>query len=284
MQQRTLLSVLALISSPGIAGSPAYAQTPRDLVQQVVDAERAENQKDHSQWIYLEESHKPKENVLQWVATTPKGGVRRVLQSNGQAVPEDKQRQLIEQFLHDSHAQNKEVEENRHDGQQVDDFLKLLPTAFVWTQTAATDSTTSFHFEPDPKFHPPTREARVFSSMAGDLVADNKHHRIQRMSGRLVHDVNFGGGLLGKLRQGSTFALAQEPVGDSFWELTAIHVHLTGNALLFKSVSLEQDQQRAHFKPESETVTLEQAAKEVQQQPEVSKFEQEAQPPHDSSN
>ncbi len=267
-----------------LSSTAALAQSPKDFVQQIVDHERAENKKDHSQWIYLEDSKKPREHLLQWVATTPKGGVRRVLQQNDQPFPEDKQRHMIEQFLHDPHAQQKEVSENQHDGQQVDDFLKLLPAAFLWTKTSATDNSTSLHFEPDPKFHSPTREARVFSSMAGDLVVDSQQRRIHRMSGRLIHDVTFGGGLLGKLRQGSSFALDQEPVGPGDWELTSIRVHLTGNALLFKSVSLEQDQERAQFKPEPESVTLEQAVTAVQQQPELSKFEPAPSPPHDSSN
>lgn len=273
----SLLWAFALTSLPGVA------QTPQQFVQHIVDSERAENRRDHSQWIYLEDSKKPKEHVLQWVATTPKGGVRRELQRDGRPVSDDQQRRGIQEFLRDTHAQQKEVSENQHDAQQVDDFLKLLPVAFLWTQTAADARTTTLHFEPDPKFHPPTREARVFSSMAGELVADNRQQRVARMSGHLIHDVNFGGGLLGRLRQGSTFALTQQPVGSSYWELTSIRVHLVGNALLFKSVSLEQDQERAHFKPQPDNVTLEQAAAALQQQPQLSTSEHQAPHPADSS-
>ena len=85
---------------------------------------------------------------------------------------------------------------------------------------------TFLHFEPDPNFHPPSREARVFSGMAGDLVVDNQQHRICSMNGRLIQEVTFGGGLLGKLKKGSSFSLEQAQVGPSSWQLTAIHVHL----------------------------------------------------------
>ena len=104
--------------------------------------------------------------------------------------------------------------------------------------------------------------------MAGDLVVDNEQHRIRSINGRLIHDVAFGGGLLGRLKEGSTFALEQAQVGSSAWELTAIHVHLEGNALLFKSVSLEQDDVRSRFEPESATMTLDQAAEVVMRKPE----------------
>ncbi|WP_158751987.1 hypothetical protein [Acidobacterium sp. S8] len=246
----------------------AHAQNPHQIIQQVVDAERAANRDDHSHWIYLDDIRKPNEHILQWVAGTQQGDVRRVLERNEQKVDESHQRDSIDKFLHDTRAQSKDVSENAHDNQQVDDFLKLLPVAFVWTQTSVTPSNTTLHFEPEPNFHPPTRESRVFSSMAGDVVVDNQQHRIRSMSGRLIHDVTFGGGLLGRLKEGSSFSLEQAQVGEALWELTAVHVHLEGNALLFKSISLQQDDQRSRFEPESPTVTLGQAAAAVMKQPE----------------
>jgi hypothetical protein len=249
--------------------SVARAQTPQQLIQQVVDTERTANRNDHSHWIYLQEMRKPKEHILQWVAGTPQGDVRRVLEKDDQKLPESQQRDQIQKFLHDTRAQNKEIAEANHDDQQVDDFLKLLPAAFVWTQTAATSTNTSLHFEPAPDFHPPTREARVFSSMAGDVVVDNQQHRIRSMSGHLIHDVTFGGGFLGRLKEGSSFSIEQAQVGQDLWELTAINVRLQGNALLFKSISLQQDDKRSRFEPEPLTVTLDQAAAAVMNQPET---------------
>ena len=247
----------------------AHAQTPQQIIQQVVNTERAANQNDHSLWIYLEETHKPKEHILQWVAGTQQGDVRRVLEKDGQELSEPRQQELIQRFLQDTRAQKKQVAEANHDNQQVDDFLKLLPVAFLWTQTAATATTTSLHFEPAPNFHPPTRESRVFSSMRGDLVSDNQQHRIRSVRGHLIHDITFGGGILGKLKESSSFALEQEQVSPSLWQLTAIHVHLEGNALLFKSVSLQQDDARSRFESEPSTITLEQAATKIMSRPGV---------------
>ena len=255
-----LVGVLAVLC--GTAG----AQSAQQIIQKAVDNERAADQNDHSNWIYLEESDKPKEHVLQWVAGTQHGNVERILEKDDQQLSETRQRELIEKYLHDSRAQNKQVAEAAHDNKQIDDLLKLLPMAFVWTQTGATATTTSLHFEPAPNFHPPTREARVFSAMTGDLVVDNQQQRICKIKGHLIHDVTFGGGLLGRLKERSSFALEQQQVGPSVWELTQIHVHLEGNALLFKSVSLEQDDKRSKFQGEPGDVTLEQAAGTVMDQ------------------
>jgi hypothetical protein len=250
--------------------STVQAQSPQQIIQQVVDSERTAGQNDHSNWIYLEEILKPKEHTLQWVASTQQGNVERLLEKDQQKVPEPRQRDLVQGFLHDPKAQKKQIAESNHDNKQIDDLLKLLPVAFIWTQTGATATNTSLHFEPAPNFHPPTREARVFSTMTGDLVVDNQQHRVGRMSGHLIHDVNFGGGLLGKLKERSSFSLEQDQVGPSLWQLTSFHVHLEGNALLFKSISLQQDDDRSGFQLEPSTTTLDQAATLVMKLPEVS--------------
>src|SRR5580658_3778080 len=249
--------------------STGYAQTPQQIIHQAVNAERTADQNDRSNWIYLEESDKPKEHVLQWVAATQQGNVERVLERDARQLPEAEQRELIQKYLHDTRAQKKQIEEDNHDNKQIDDLIKLLPEAFIWTQTGATATTTSLHFDPAPDFHPPTREARVFSSMTGDLVVDNQQHRISKIKGHLIHDVTFGGGLLGRLKERSSFALEQQQVGPSLWELTAIHVHLEGNALLFKSVSLQEDDKRSRYQPAPADTTLEQAATSVMSEPQL---------------
>jgi hypothetical protein len=247
--------------------STVRAQTPQQIIQQAVDAERKADQNDHTNWTYLEESDKPREHLLQWVAATQRGDVDRVLEKDERQLSEAEQRELIQKYLRDTHAQKKQIEETDHDNRQIDDLMKLLPEAFIWTQTGATETTTSLHFDPAPGFRPPTREARVFSSMTGDLVIDNQQHRICKIKGHLMHDVTFGGGLLGRLKERSSFALEQQQVGPSVWELTAIHVHLEGNALLFKSVSLQQDDKRSRYHPQGANVTLDEAATSVMSEP-----------------
>ena len=255
------LAILALVSPL------ARAQTAQQIVQRVIDTERAENKADHSQWVYLDHSVKPKEQYLQWVATTPHGDVDRILVKNGHEVPEPEQQSLIQKFVSDPHAQKKQIAESAHDGQQVDDLLRLLPDGFIWTVLRSTPDETTLHFVPNPSFHPPTHEARVFAAATGDLVVDNRQHRIRSVHGTLVHDVTFGGGLLGRLKQGGSFAIEQQQVAPSLWQLTLIHIHLDGNALLFKSISFQEDDDRSRFTEEQNDVTLNQAAQTVMRQP-----------------
>lgn len=246
----------------------AHAQSPQQIVQQVVNTEHTADKNDRSRWIYLEEIRKPQQQLLQWVATTPEGEVERVLEKNSQRLPESQQSDLVQKSLQDAGARRKQVAQANHDNRQIDDLLQLLPVAFRWTQTGETAALSRLHFEPAPNFHPPTREARVFSSMTGDLIVDNRQHRIRAMSGHLLHPVVFGGGILGKLKSGS-FSLEQEQVAPGLWELTSFHLHFDGNAFLFKSISLQEDDNRSGFEREPSTISLDQAARAVMSRPEV---------------
>ena len=244
-----------------------HAQSPEAIVQQTVDAERAANRNDHSHWIYFEKLRSSKEDLSQWVATTPEGDLHRVLESGGNKLSTAQQRERLDQFLHNEKAQKKSVAETAHDEQQVDDLLSLLPKAFRWTLTDRTEINTVLHYDPSPDFHPPTREARVFSSMTGDLIVDNRQHRVRSLNGHLLREVSFGGGILGKLKEGSSFSLEQLQASDSLWQLSVLHVHLEGNALLFKSISLQQDTARSRFAPMPATHNLGEAGSILLTQP-----------------
>lgn len=247
--------------------SLAHGQSPQSIIRQAVDTERACNRSDHTNWIYLEQIAKPKDSIRQWVATTQQGSVDRVFEKNDRKLSESQQRDVIERFMHDPRAKKKQIEESNHDSQQIDDLLKLLPNAFLWTQTGLTPTDVILHFEPNLDFRPPTREARVFSGMTGDISIDRREHRIASMTGLLTRDVTFGGGLLGRLKKGSTFSLEQTDVGKTSWQLTAIHIHLKGTALLFKSVSMQEDDERSQFEPEPSGITLATAATFALRQP-----------------
>jgi hypothetical protein len=258
-----LLGLAILALAPAIA----HAQTPQQIIQQVIDTERTENRTDQSRWVYLEHSVKPKEQLLSWVATTPQGNVDRVLVKDGRELAEPEQQTAIQKFVHDPHAQKKQMAENAHDYQQIDDILRLLPDGFIWTVLKTTPEETTLHFVPNPAFHPPTHEARVFAAATGELIADNRQHRIRSVHGTLIHDVTFGGGLLGRLKQGGSFAIEQQQIEPSLWQLTLIHIHLDGSALLFKSISFQEDDDRSRFTRQPDNVTLDQAAVAVSQQP-----------------
>jgi hypothetical protein len=243
------------------------AQDAKSLVKQAVNTELAADATDHTCWISYEVDRKPGDGVVQWVAQTHQGDVNRVLVRNGQRISESQQKQSVESFIHDSSAQAKQRQAAQRDDDQATRMLKLLPQAFLWTQTSKNEQTTTYHFKPDPNFQPPDRQARVFSAMEGDLMVDNQQHRIQEIKGQLVHDVNFGWGILGRLYHGGTFQVDRRQVAPGLWDITESHIHISGHALIFKTISEQEDDVKTQWQREPDNVTLQQAARAVMQKP-----------------
>lgn len=237
----------------------ALAQEPKELIQTAVQSELAENREDRSLWLYLENKEEPHVAIKQWVAETSRGSVKRVIERNGRSVSPEDQSRTIDRFLLDPQAQEKQRRDDRRDDQQAENMIKLLPSAFVWTEVARSEETSTFHYRPNPKFDPPTREARVFASMEGDMVIHNDQKRIVSLSGHLIHDVTFGWGLLGRLTSGGSFSVQRRELAPHKWQITETHVHIRGHALLFKSISEEEDDVRSNFEPLPADISFEQA-------------------------
>lgn len=246
----------------------ARAQHARALVQQAVNTEIAADRADQSRWIFHEVDLKPGNNVTQWVAQTSQGDVNRVISVNGHAVPQAQQRAAIASFIHDSDAQARQRQSGQKDSQQAESLLKMLPGAFIWTIASENQESTVFHFRPNPNFTPPSRQARVFAAMEGDMTVNNAQHRIQKLKGIMIHDVNFGwGGILGSLKKGGWFEVDRIETASGIWQINVTHVHIQGHALLFKTISEQEDDSKSNFSREADNVTLQQAAQAVMSKP-----------------
>jgi hypothetical protein len=84
----------------------------------------------------------------------------------------------------------------------------------------------------------------------------NDARRIQELKGRMIHNVDFGYGLLGKLNQGGSFEVERQNTGGGEWQITATHIHIQGHALIFKSISEQEDDWKTSFSREQDQVTL----------------------------
>jgi hypothetical protein len=265
MRVRGQWLVLALLTGCSVA---ARGQDAKGIVGQAVQTELAASRDDHSLWLYYEVDRKPSASVAQWVAETNNGNLRRVLRKNGRPLSLPAQHRLIDRFIQDAKAQDRQRKAGQHDDSQATEMLRLLPNAFVWTITARNASDTTLHFRPDPDFHPPDWETRVFAAMEGDMVVDNAQHRIVSLKGRLIHDVKFVFGLFGDLKAGGTFDVERRDTGKSVWQITQTHVHIQGNALLFKNISQNEDDVLSRFQPLPGDISLQQAEIEMLKQPE----------------
>ena len=236
-----------------------FAEDPQQFVQRAVQNELAKDRDDHSHWIYLENDRKENRSVRQWVAETGDGSLRRVLEMNGQPVPEPEQRRKMDNYLSDPGARSKQRKSEQHDDQQAGEMLNLLPQAFIWTNQGTKGDLTLLHFKPNPNFRPPDLESKVFAAMEGDMGVDTRQLRIASLKGRLIRDVLIAGGFLGRLDAGGTFNVERRETGSQVWQITETHVHIQGHALLFKTISEQEDDVKSEFKQLDGNVSLQQA-------------------------
>jgi hypothetical protein len=90
-------------------------------------------------------------------------------------------------------------------------------------------------------------EADLFRGVAGRAWIDQAQEQIVRIAANFIADANIGFGVLARIDKGSTALLEQSDIGGGDWELTALTLHLTGRALLFKAINTKIVEKISHF-------------------------------------
>lgn len=247
-----------------------FGQDAAQVVERVVRNELAAAKNDHSSWMYRDSNTDKGKSRVEEVVQTREGWIRRLIAENGKppsADDEKKNQDEIHKLLTDANYRRQQREKLDKDGQKATDLLAMLPKAFLYTLVGQQNGIIQLSFQPNPSFHPPTREAKVFHGMAGTLLVDAKAMRLVKLSGHLIQTVDFGGGILGKLDKGGTFEVDQADVGGGHWEMTKLDVHISGHALFFATIKEQQHEVISDFHQIPETTTLAQAAEMVKTAP-----------------
>ncbi len=110
--------------------------------------------------------------------------------------------------------------------------------------------------------------------MAGEIWVDSSQKRLISISGLLMDEVKFGGGLLGHLEKGGQFRVQRKEVFRGDWEVTQLIVDMHGKALMFKSISVQQKEIHSNFERVSNELTFADAANLLLQQTFVASSQQ----------
>lgn len=255
------------------AGQSLFAQrqklSPIDAqqyVKQVIDKEIAAAANDHSRWMYEDDYRSPEKHVVKLVVQTADGNLSRTILRNGHALtPQEREKDQakMQAVITDPSVRAKQRRDSAHDDAQSASLMRILPDAFVWTETGESNGLMTFHFVPKASYQPPTYASRVFAAMAGDMVVNSRQQRLVSLSGKLIRPVEFGFGIFGKLQQGGTFHIIRSEIGPGEWQITEMHVHIEGHILFFKSISQQEDEITSHFRPTPPNLQLEQAARQL---------------------
>ena len=267
----SLFSVFVLsLSTLALHAQQTQDPHAQDLVRTAVKVELAADRDDHSRWQYRDLNRKPDGEALFQVVETDHGSVKKKLRHNGSPLTPDELKAedtRIQSFVNDPSQQAKQRKDGELDDKRAENMLRLLPTAFLWTLKNETPDTYYLDYVPDPNFTAPSMEARVFAAMAGEIAVNKQQNRIQTIKGRLIHDVKFGYGLLGRMNEGGTFNVERRELAPGIWQITESHVHIDGHVLLFKTISEQEDEVKTDFRRTPPATTLAQAATILKAEP-----------------
>jgi hypothetical protein len=268
-----LTLALSAHADTNAGNSAVMAQLPsdandfaRDFFHHEVEAQA----KDNSLWSYRETKREEGKLKLYDVYQTRQGEIQRLVAIGGRPLTADqlaKEDLRIHEAISDPSQMHQRQRKQRDDGEQARKMLRLFPDAFQFRYDGTEGPLVRLRFSPDPRFRPPDHAAQVFHHMEGVVMVDSEQQRLAAIDGKLTSEVKFFGGILGHLEKGGTFNVEQKEVAPRIWELSVMHVHMNGKALLFKTIDVQEDETYSDFKAVPPDTSLEQAAQRLKDTP-----------------
>ena len=266
------LAAMILLACPCYSGSPGPEPTPSatDLMKDVV-ANELSDRAEQSTWIYRVTKVVEQQTLTQLEVETKEGPVHRLLAINDtplDLVQRTQETVRLEQLIRDPSQQLAVKKQYDADERRLENLVRLLPSAFLFQYEGWNGAYLRLSFRPDPAFVPPTMESKALQSMAGTILVDSQQKRLAHLNGRLIENVNFGFGILGRIAKGGTFEIERTQVSSSHWKTQLIDIQVLGRMLLFKTISKQQHETRSEFEPVSKDLNLRQAEQLLQSRPE----------------
>jgi len=153
-------------------------------------------------------------------------------------------RELLQMMSNPSDSRAKAAFAKRAKRQQDRaEFVDAAKTAFKikWLGTAPVGGRTCdiFELDPDPAFRPHGIFQDALAHVVAKIWIDQQTVQLARGEARIMSDVSFGGGILGKLYRGGVVTMEQAEVTPGVWLPTHMQYDFAGRKLFF---SFEQHQ------------------------------------------
>ena len=250
---RVAMGILVLTQGAcyGHAQQSQQAMPTGQLVREVVYNELHDHQ-GHGYWRYWIERRMQKETRLMDQVETAEGLVSRLSLSNGRPVSAEGQQEeqaRLDHLLSSPGEKARHRREYAEDEKQIGRIVALLPDAFLFEYADEENGCHRLRFRPNPNYSAHSFEARIFHAMSGELWVSATHKRLVRLDGRLVENVDFGYGILGRLYKDGWFRLERRQVSATDWKTERLEVHMSGRAMFFKTIAREMSETRGGFVP-----------------------------------
>jgi len=259
----TIIVVTMLLLGSNVLPQSDSEISPAELARKVVTNELKIRDQDRGHWMYRLEKEESGRKLVQEIVETNNGSLSRLLSTDGRPLDtrqQQKENQRIDMLVSRPDEQRKLQQARNKEAERGARLFNVLPEVFVFEYAGRQGNLVTLTFGPNPKFQPPSLEARVFHSMQGEMTVDVKQSRLTGIRGHLVADVKFGGGLLGCLDRGGKFEVRQLEVAPGQWEMIVLVVDMKGKALLFKTIGVQESENHSDFHRVPDDLTLAEAA------------------------
>lgn len=267
------MTAAVLLGLGGAAAAGLCAQSGNQALVQRALANELKNARDpHHPMRYKLQKTSPRLSQTKYIYETRDGGVAELVAINGQPLsPEDaaKEKARLDGLLADPGKQQNRRQNEEKDAQRALKVLRALPAAFTYeyvgTEEGKHGPVAIFNFRPNPSFDPPDMETSVLAAMQGQIWIDLKQERVERLQGHLMHDVDYGWGLLGRLYKGGWIQMEQAPVEGNQWRIVHFQMDMTGR-ILFKTKQFQTVENTSDYEPLPVGMTYEQAILRMRKQ------------------
>ena len=166
--------------------------------------------------------------VVYEVTPAPEPGVtyRKLLQRNGQAVP-------------DAKPERQERRERRQTVSGIDDVVNTLDFVMDRREMRDGHELIAVTFKAKPGARPQTREGRLAKIFTGTIFVDEAAREVRRVEGTAIDSISLGFGVIARLNEGTRVTLTREPAAGGIWLPTSIRFAGDGRAMLFRKLTVD---------------------------------------------
>jgi hypothetical protein len=179
------------------------------------------------------------------VVPTGTGTMKLLLKENGKAVdPEEYHKQLIawrdllQLMLQPDDSRTRSAYEKWQKKQQerrelVDAARNAFLTKWLGQEMRNGRLCDVFEVRPSPDFHPHSMAQDILTRVTAKIWVDHATDQLARGEAHVIHDISFGGGILGKLYRGAVFSIDQAEEAPGIWLPTRYQYDFTARKFLF---------------------------------------------------
>jgi hypothetical protein len=246
----------------------AQQQEPAGQLMREVVYNELRDHDQHGYWRYWVDKRNEQEARVEEQVETSDGPLTRMVMKNGHSLDaktEQAEQARLDLLMRSAAAQAAQRVAYAEDEKRIATVVSLMPEAYIYEYAGEEKGCHHLRFRPNPAFAPHSIEARIVHAMSGDLWVDARMKRLSRLEGHLDENLEFGFGLLGRLYKGGWFRIERTQVSRDEWKTARLDIHMTGRAILFKTIARECTEVRTGFTPVQAHMTIAQGMKVLDQ-------------------